>query len=367
LIALSRYPLVTIEKWHGSLAFSTDLCENTGKCDKPSNIFYWEEDAWISAAKQLKAINPNISIAVWMDTMLIYSGWTWPPSENAFNLNRTLNPDVNTHCSTGYFRPAEELESNPDKYLLMNSSGLPALEPWSHCHIYDYTKASVRSYWKALCLNMTASGVIDGCGADFSALEKNRWSTHTTSYIQSNYGLDWATARAWNDGHRQMMVDTTAALGDGGFLIGKDHYELGDHVNAVLQEGCPASNDTINILRNLTSTSKRLEKRLIYQCHSNTPTDSVQAAFLCGAGRDHYFTVGGWKSDDPGFPSHWREEFDRPLGEPLSDCVYDATTSIWTREFQSGTHVWFDAGRNEGKVMWSTLLRWGSSEMLEMR
>jgi hypothetical protein len=65
LEALARYPLVTIEKWHGSQAFSTDICQNTGDCQTPSNVFYWEQDAWISAAKQLKAKNSNISIAVW--------------------------------------------------------------------------------------------------------------------------------------------------------------------------------------------------------------------------------------------------------------------------------------------------------------
>lgn len=65
LEALSRYPLITLEKWHGSLAFSTDRCKQSGKCDSPSNIFYWEQDAWVAAATQLKAQNPDISIAVW--------------------------------------------------------------------------------------------------------------------------------------------------------------------------------------------------------------------------------------------------------------------------------------------------------------
>ena len=47
--------------------------------------------------------------------------------------------------------------------------------------------------------------------------------------------------RAWRAGKRQMMVDTTAALGNG-LLVGKDAAELGDHVNAVLHEGCSAGN-----------------------------------------------------------------------------------------------------------------------------
>jgi hypothetical protein len=65
LNALSRYPLITIEKWHGTKAFSTNVCKQTGNCNKPSNIFVWEQDAWIFAAKQLKEMNPNVSIAVW--------------------------------------------------------------------------------------------------------------------------------------------------------------------------------------------------------------------------------------------------------------------------------------------------------------
>lgn len=288
--------------------------------------------------------------------MLIYTGWTWPPiSEENLDFNRTLNPDIKAPCTTGYFQPAQFLESQPNEYLLINSSGLPALEPWSHCHIYDHTKASVRAYWRDMCLNLTGSGVIDGCGADFSSLEKNRWNTHTTEYIQNNYGLDPSTAQAWNNGHRKMMAETTAALGEGGFLIGKDSFELGDHVNAVLQEGCPATNDTINTLRNLTATAQRLGRRLIYQCHTNRPTESVQAAFLCGAGRDHYMTVGGWKGDSAGFPSHWRPEFARPLGKPMFDCLFDRESKTWSRIFQTGTHVWFDTTTNTGGVIWNTV------------
>lgn len=362
LVALARYPLITIEKWHGSEAYSTDVCTTTGNCNK-TNVFVWEEDAWVSAAKQIKEVNPNISIAVWMDTMLIYTGWSWPPPPTYTddNLNRTLNPDINMNCNMGYLRPAEFLESktatNEDgipasEFLLKNVSGLPALEPWSNCHIYDHSKQFVRDYWRDLCLDLTATGFIDGCGADFSALEANAWGTHNTQYIASKYHLDDKTAEAWNDGHRQMMVETTAALGEGGFLIGKDYNELIDqHVNAVLQEGCPASNSTITMLRNLTATAKLLNRRQIYQCHTNRPTKSEMAAFLCGAGQDHYFTIGGWVTDSPGFPSHWLPEFDRPLGEPLGECTYNADWNIWTRSFAHGTYVYFDAVNKRGDVI----------------
>jgi hypothetical protein len=55
-----------------------------------------------------------------------------------------------------------------------------------------------------MCLNMTRSGVIDGCGADAS------WQTGVDQ--AQDWGLTPATAEAWDAGHKQMMRDTTAAL-----------------------------------------------------------------------------------------------------------------------------------------------------------
>jgi len=341
---MAKFPLVTLEKWQSTTAFSTS--RNAG-------VFVWEDDAWIAAARQIKKISPNTSVAVWMDTMLIYTGWTWPPPTKKGTVNRTLNPDAKEPCTTGHFRAAEFLErEGRNEYLLYNTSGLPALEPWSHCHVYDHSKPLVRRYWMEMCLNLTASGVIDGCGADFSALEPNNWNLHTTDYIAKHLKLDENTAKAWNDGHRQLMKDTTAALGDG-ILIGKDTPELGDHTNAVLQEGCPARNNTIHLLQGLAEKAKELSQRLVYQCHGRGANVDQMSAFLCGAGKDHYYTVGSWHDGTIGFPSHWSHHFERPLGEPLTDCVYNHNTTVWTRMFASGTVVRFNASSNTGNIEWN--------------
>jgi len=231
-------------------------------------------------------------------------------------------------------------------------SGQPALEPWSHCHIYDHTQPLVRQYWTDMCLNMTATGVIDGCGADFSAMEQNSWKYHTASKIGQELGLDDATAVAWAAGHRQMMHDTTAALGDG-LLVGKDSAELGDHVNAALHEGCSSSNGTITLLLNLTARARAAGQRWVYQCHSSRGANTnTVAAFLTGAGDGHYFAVGGW--NNPSAASHWSELFERPLGEPVSDPTYDHGTATWTRAFRSGTKVSFNAQNNTGTIDWSS-------------
>ena len=347
IATMAKFPLVTLEKWQASSAFSTTS-------DSP--VFYWEEDAWIAAARQIKQASPNTSVAAWMDTMLIYTGWNWPEppkgQQPAAAVNHTLNPDANEHCATGHFRAAEFLETDgKEDYLLYNTSGLPALEPWSHCHIYDHSKPQVRQYWMEICLNLTSTGVIDGCGADFSSLEPNRWASHTSEYVAKQLHLDDDTASAWIQGHRQLMKDTTEALGDG-ILIGKDAPELGDHVNAVLHEGCAASNSTINLLQSLSQKAKDFGQRLVYQCHGRADIDPM-AAFLCGAGKDHYFTTGGWTDDSIGFPSHWSHHFERPLGEPLTDGIYNHETTVWTRIFASGTVVRFNATSNKGSIEWN--------------
>jgi hypothetical protein len=320
-------------------------------------VFLWEEDAWVAAATQIKKANPNTSVVVWMDTMLVYTGWNWSlTGVRNSTLNTTLNPDIKSPCTTGHFRPAEHLETAGRALLLKNKSGLPALQKWSNCHVYDHSQAAGRQYWTQMCLNMTASGVIDGCGADFSAMglifRRNSWSDHTPPQIADDLGLDLAAAKAWGDGHRQMMMETTAALGDG-ILVAKDHAELGDHANAVLQEGCAAANSTIVMLQGLATRARALGKRLVYQCHTSAPVETGNLpAFLIGAGVDHYLTIGGWRDDATS--AHWSPLFDRLLGEPLRNGLYDAATAIWSREFRSGTKVTFNAQTSTGAIAWAT-------------
>jgi hypothetical protein len=94
----------------------------------------YEEDAWVVAAKQIKKRNPNTTVIVWLDSFRIYTA------------DKNLNPDLGKACTTGHFRPAQFLEAHSE-YLLKNTSGKPALESWSKCHIFDHTKEVARNYW----------------------------------------------------------------------------------------------------------------------------------------------------------------------------------------------------------------------------
>jgi hypothetical protein len=79
------------------------------------------------------------------------------------------------------------------------------------------------------------------------------------------------------------------------------------------------------------------------------------AAFLVGAGPDHYFTTGTWKCSGCGaFEDHWIPElFEPALGDPLGDAAYDPESQVWTRSFSSGTHVTFNAGTSTGTIDWA--------------
>ena len=229
LATIAKFPLVTIEKWQG---FYAQDASN-------ASVFLWEEEAMVNAARQIKKQSPSTSVAVWFDTMLVYTGWNLDSANKT--VNTTLNPDASAACSTGHFINAEYLEREGSSLLLRNetfdATGKPmlALSSYGHCNVYDHSQRVTREYWQAMCLNMTASGVIDGCGADFSATPTNKWADHTPAKIAADMGLDLMTATAWAAGHRQMMNDTQTALGEG-LLIGKDGAELGDHVNAVIDE-----------------------------------------------------------------------------------------------------------------------------------
>ena len=341
---ISKFPLVTLEKWQGFQA----------------PVFLWEEDAWVAAAKQIKAASPNTSVVAWMDTMLVYTGWNYPEKElrPKSDINHTLNPDAQAACATGHFRVAEYIEKHPEM-LLKNSSGKLAITSFGGCHVYDHRQPAVRQYWKDNCLAIANAG-LDGCGADFSAGGPNSMAGNTVENTMAFMDLDKETAVAWRAGRRQMMINTTAALGNG-LLIGKDPNELGDHVNAVIEEnGCMRRNASVNGLRKLAARRKAagaVGASWVYQCHAPDFSNTTIAVFLAGASDGDYLTVGGWYD---GVDGHWSPDFARPLGKPLADAVYNGTS--WLREFESGTKIVFTPHTNAmgkdmggvGTVDWGT-------------
>lgn len=357
LETISRFRLVTIEKWQGS--------EARDALGRP--VFVWEETAMLNAAAQVKKRSPNASVVVWLDSSNVYTGWVFPPNLTACEhcsvdakahntlVNHTFNADV--YAVQGHSRAAEYLETHRE-LLLHNGTDVDrdlALG-WGGLHVYDHRLTAVRKLWIDNCLAFVQSGNVDGCGADFSGDAK------------PSLGVSPAVLAEWSAAHDTMLREAVAALAPHtNMLVAKEFSQLGDTANAMLREGCTPSNDTVNGFRNLAALARKSGKRLIAQCHFGHPefvpplNDSVAtdcaAAFLAGAGADHYFTTSGWREKTEDFSSHWLPQImGRPLGAPRADAEYDDATSTWTREFSSGTAVSFNAKTMRGTIKWSTTL-----------
>ena len=132
----------------------------------------------------------------------------------------------------------------------------------------------------------------------------------------------------------------------------------------VLHEGCSANNATITLLRSITAKSLLLNKRLLYQCHTTGGMDEdTVAAFLIGAGVDHYIASGGWAASGKNPINYWSPILAKPLGAPTAAAVYDNATTTWTRSFGSGTVVTFNAScstNRKQRTCPGTSIVWGS-------
>jgi hypothetical protein len=91
------------------------------------------------------------------------------------------------------------------------------------------------------------------------------------------------------------------------------------------------------------------------------------AAFLTGAGVDHYIASGGWHMAGKSPVSNWAPILAKPLGAPTADAVYDATTTLWSRSFASGTRVSFNASCSTNRKVHTcpgTSITWGNRRQL---
>jgi hypothetical protein len=329
LSVIAKFRIATIEKWQGC---------------KAANYTY-EEEAMLEAAKSIKkaaaAAGTSTSVVVWFDSFRIYS-------------NKTLNPDAKDTTGIGCMnsRAAHFLESNHD-HLLKDRTGALVKENFASLHVVDYQHREMQVYKRDMCLNMTKSGFVDGCGVDGS--QQRAGTTAIPGVAEANASL-------WDEGKVCMMNATTAAIGDG-LVLGKMEWELGGpsgYVNGIIQESCHNTNATVTNLRSVAARSRQFgNARLVYECHTDcngADCESHIAAFLVGAGANAYWGQGGWVlPDSSSIAGRWMPEFfEKPLGAPLADAVYDARTKVWTRSFAKGARAWFSAANQSGGVQWGT-------------
>ena len=293
LKTIAKYSMVTIEKWQANDVQLID-----------------DEDAMAVAMKQVKAINPNTATYFYMNS---YKD----------------RPEM-----TRMTRQANEYKG----WLLEDDKGNKVKNGGGY-YAFDMSKAEVRKWWIDTCLNATKFSGGDGCYCD-SSQQKTR---DLFKPPVSNDKL-----KLWEDGLLNLTRDAQKALGDDKLLIGKVPDQ--PYVKAVQLEVFQASNDSINDLMEGVQNGKVMQAHVPVGVDCAGDITNYMAAFLIGAGKYCYFGCGEWNAEgDDTKPLTWREEYDKPLGEPEPAVFKD---NVWTRKFSKGTVATFNISSKTGKITW---------------
>jgi hypothetical protein len=329
---LSKFPLITLEKSAGSAALNWKhglplSCENgtdltaCGCC---------EEDLMITQARQIKALNPKAHIVAYFNSIIAYP----------------------------WYRAARKFASNSSWWLRNSTGGLlnnireNPTETW---RAWNFADEAVGELWIEMCLNVTKSGVIDGCFMDGCANENQRLivpgplTTATEAAYRENKPKWMAKL--------QKLVPGILICGSGGGWVNGDDGKPAVAATQVQNWGTHSQNWTGVWMPMLFAAVKA---GVIFEAHapcgSSDPDDPFEqsklAAFLIAAGEGSYYLCGGWGSSSV----PWYSLYDLPLGKPLSDAKLGAD-GVWRRSFAAGTNVTMDTKTNNGTITWAKLKR----------
>ena len=370
LDTLAKFPLVTIERFMGQYSH----CPWSQQTARPANCTVEEapvgltdaatglyvEDHAIAALRQLKRRNPKLAAIFYHD-----SGRMWT-NDQPDSMGRVPKMPRKYWNPTVY-RADNYLVSHRPEWLLKNVSEGFVYDHYANNHIYDHGKPGVPEWWGSVCLNVTATGVADGCFADYASMggvdpaAPGQPPSTGVSGVMRSWNVSKATAVAWVNGHQRALDLLTEALQKSvdGILIANGGANK--HTNAFMMETfMPSSGD----IRTIQSA---VNKGLVNQVHCNyyaqernPDVRDCLAAFLIGTGPGAFFSGPfGWQirqqdADPLGLHDvrqRWLPEFDHPLGEPTTNGTL-GSDNVWRRSFRSA-RVTFNATVCKGRVDWS--------------
>ena len=215
------------------------------------------------------------------------------------------------------------------------------------CDVFDFSNAHARALFIEECVNATRTGFVDGCFCDRAVDGTPTDSGDDNVPSGKKADLTPAKAKAYFEGHIQVLTELQTALGEGPVIANHAYGPPHDamvpgSVSFSMIESFGANNRSINQLL-MNAKNKRG-----VQAHGE-PTENCLAAFLIGAGHRAYFGFGGWSEDRAVFSDHWLPQFSQPLGEPQGDAIYDTDTQVWKRAFEH-VNVTFDVQNNLGAI-----------------
>ena len=192
LAQLSKYPIVTIEKWMGSLAgckaYGWAPCCGGDNAD--SQMDECEEDRIIRNFKKLKAVNKNVSTVLYLNSVLNFP---------QYRLARTMAAN-----------PSWALRDSKGAVVQMYGDFGPA-----NMTVFDFSQAPVRAAFMSACTDAVKTGHVDGCFLD-----------RAIDGFPTNLGP--AKQAAYDAGHAEVVQTLAAAVSElsGGPLIANHAYNL---------------------------------------------------------------------------------------------------------------------------------------------
>lgn len=280
----------------------------------------------LAAAAQLKAIQPQLPIVAYFNSVL-----DWP-----------------------YYALHAAMTAHPE-WALQNSSGLPVLlhgdssfpQPPEGMKVFDFGAPAVRDWFAGAASTALPPSLIDGCFQDRAGEE-------------GFPGVPAAAASRYAAGHDAVLQGIQARLGASRFLIQNDYLSTATGARAMMLEFFDATEASILQLMQAAQLG------FLVQAHAGNSADgsdghcadvtNALAAFLIGAAEGCFFACSRDWQIDPAFPEApsdwmtWHAQYSRPLGPPHGPAV--KASGVWRRSFGANVTVAFDTGTNEGEIVW---------------
>ena len=313
----------------------------------PDATGQFAEDHIREALRQLKERNPNVSTLAYHDSNLM---WTndqvdcW--GRNGAKVAKFWNPTV--------YGLDDAIVATHPEWCLHNTSGQFVWDSYANNHVYDHTFPEVQAAWVEYCLNLTRSGVADGCfidGATFPHTPLSRFQAFM------KWNISDTKASSWMPAHDQALWTLNTALGKGTIIAngGLNALASGFMIESFVPD------DYSEIQAGVKVGAITQVHTSYYLGAKNPDVRDALAGFLIGTGPYAYFSgpytwsIAQTWSDPEGIDDvrmRWLPEFDRPLGEPTAEAALDELTGIATRTFASGTTVTFNHTNNQGTIKW---------------
>lgn len=319
LARFAAFPLITFDKWQGS-ANASDRRPGEARA--------------LDAARQVRAaLGASPTLLFYQNSLIDF-------------------PEFSTHGALVRDASLRAKNASGDDALVLLPQAL-----W----LFDAATAAGASVPVDACLALAGSdggATYDGCFFD---------RTSTCHSPDCGFGVEAAMTpaqfAAFAAGHAQQLRAATAALAARGQLALWNNAPVATRAPAIMLEDFGANESCVLMLRAAAAAGTLVEAHAGdvvsgSDAHCNRTTNAL-SAFLIGAGERAYFACspGQWTSspDWPRVPDPWldaRPEYARPLGAPLGAAVRDAAGG-WSRNFSSGTRVFFDAVSNAGRIAWA--------------